>query len=275
MACNSPLAAWQPPEGRLRFHPPAITDASYEALRVSCGRCLGCRKAKARAWAFRCRLEFAQCEEACWATLTYSERYKPPTLSKWDFSSYLKRLRSRTGTGVRFFGCGEYGDRSARPHYHVILFGLSRYNPAIEAAWGMGRVQVDPLSPAAINYVAGYTAKKIGLWDQVRSERVDKETGEVYTYQPPFLQMSRRPGIGGSARQFSSSWRDFAVSDGRKIPVPRYLHDAWRAQASEEELATHKQAQQARAVVRTWAQMEADEALASSYESLTNLGRSL
>ena len=36
----------------------------------------------------------------------------------------MKRVRKFAGSGVRFFGCGEYGDRGGRPHYHGLLFGL-------------------------------------------------------------------------------------------------------------------------------------------------------
>ncbi|QXP44145.1 MAG: replication initiator protein [Arizlama microvirus] len=119
-----------------------------------------------------------------------------------------------------------------------MFFGLSlQETPIIEKAWGMGHVQVDPLTPAAVNYVAGYVAKKIGQYDYPRKERVDKETGEVYMYQPPFLQMSRKPGIGGDARKYPASWRDTAVIDGVKLPVPRYLHEAWKESVDDNELA--------------------------------------
>ena len=78
--------------------------------------------------------------------------------------------------------------------------------------------------------------KKIGWRREEAQERVDPETGEVYQWQPPFVQMSRRPGIGGHARQWPSSWRLYAVDDGYKMPVPRFLHDSWKAQASKEEI---------------------------------------
>lgn len=85
-----------------------------------------------------------------------------------------------------------------------------------------------------ISYTAGYTAKKIG-WKLEAGERVDPETGEVYTWQPPFIQMSRRPGIGAHARQWPHSWRSYAVHNGQQMPVPRFLHESWKQQASREE----------------------------------------
>ena len=58
------------------------------------------------------------------------------------------------------------------------MFGTSDAD-VLQSSWSMGRSQVDQLSPAAVNYVAGYCSKKIG-WKAERGERVDPETGEVY-----------------------------------------------------------------------------------------------
>jgi len=112
----------------------------------------------------------------------------------------------------------------------------------------MGHVRVDPLSAKAINYVAGYCAKKIGYDSAVSAERVDPETGEVYRYQKPFLQMSRKPGIASNARQFTQSWKDFAINDGNKQAVPRYLHESYLSTLNEEQLANFKKERQQRAV---------------------------
>lgn len=200
------------------------------ALRLPCGRCIGCRMSRAREWALRCTLELAQHESSKWCTLTYDEEHLPPTLRKRDLSGFLKRLRAR-GERVRFFASGEYGERTQRPHYHAILFGLS--DPSrVQDSWRYGHSRVDPVSPAAISYVAGYCAKKVG-WQLESGERVDYDTGEVYEWQPPFIQMSRRPGIGAAARSFSASWRRFAVHAGSPMPVPRYLHAAWLQSASD------------------------------------------
>lgn len=193
----------------------------------------------------RCGLESQSHKALCWATLTYDPAHLPHTLQKGDLSGFLKRLRFHLGKKrtVRFFGCGEYGEREGRPHYHVILFGCSKEDePVISRSWGRGFVQVDRLEPAAIAYVCGYTAKKLGVADPVQYEDdIDLETGEVLgtriKYQPPFLLMSRRPGIGGAMRKHWRSWRKTAIWDGKEVRVPRFLHEAFKAHASEEELS--------------------------------------
>lgn len=183
----------------------------------------------------RCTLELAEHDAACWCTLTYSDDHVPPSLRKDHLQRFMRRLRKRRR--ARFFASGEYGERTYRPHYHAILFGVSESEaPLLEGCWPHGFVQVDTLTPAAISYVAGYCSKKIGWRDYERGERIDYSTGEVYEYQPPFVQMSRRPGVGGAARAFATSWRSHAVHGGSRMPVPRFLHAAWRATASEEDL---------------------------------------
>lgn len=97
------------------------------------------------------------------------------------------------------------------------------------------------LTDAAISYVAGYTAKKTSdlYWRRYyqKQELINNETGELYYYQTPFLQMSRRPGIGHFAKnQYWKSWRSHAIHSGTPVPVPRYLHNAWKDHATEEEI---------------------------------------
>ena len=38
----------------------------------------------------------------------------------------MKRLRKKLHPlKIRFFHCGEYGDKTRRPHYHALIFGYS------------------------------------------------------------------------------------------------------------------------------------------------------
>lgn len=251
MPCFHRRKAWRV-GGSVIFKEPSEGKAR-ELLLLPCGGCIGCRQARARDWMVRCGLELSFHKRACWITLTYDDANLPPTLSKKHLSAFVKRLRaalSERDRRFRFFGAGEYGDKYGRPHYHVILFGCSQDDEAlIVAAWGMGRVQVDRLEPAAIAYVAGYTAKKIGDSRPVsvaigEFEVLDRTTGEIVRgsyrnvmYQPPFLLMSRKPGIGGDARKWWRSWRKSAIWDGAEVRVPRFLHEAFKKRASPEELA--------------------------------------
>lgn len=195
--------------------------------------------ANARAWALRNQLELQKHDKAVWTTLTYDKSTLPPTLDRRHLQLYIKRLRYELGTArpLRFFACGEYGEQNGRPHFHAILYGLGLEDRSlVEDAWGMGRVRTYAANPANIAYTAGYSSKKVGWVKAEIHDRVDPDTGEVYRWQPPFLQMSRRPGIGAHARQWTQSWRLYAVMNGTRMPVPRYLHEAWKATATNEQL---------------------------------------
>jgi len=217
----------------------AVGDAvlSVAPFLLPCGSCVGCQISRAREWAIRCSLELQHHPVASFVTLTYADKYCPPTLSRGPdghLSRFMRYLRRDVGK-FRFFACGEYGERRERPHYHAILFGTAN-REAIERSWSKGFVEVAPVTPARISYVAGYCAKKLGFF-RPRGEEVDFETGEVYVHQPPFLQMSRRPGIAGDFRLHWRSWRRSAIWQGRPFPVPRFLHQSFKEHASESELA--------------------------------------
>lgn len=47
-----------------------------------------------------------------------------PTLRKRHYQLFFKRLRKWYGKPIRYFGTGEYGSKTQRPHYHFIIFGL-------------------------------------------------------------------------------------------------------------------------------------------------------
>lgn len=63
---------------------------------------------------------------SCFVTLTYDDEHMPygGDLHYRHFQLFLKKLRKRLGRPVRYFMCGEYGDRLGRPHYHAILIGV-------------------------------------------------------------------------------------------------------------------------------------------------------
>lgn len=247
MPCVFPIPAFRGREGGVSLRPITAGDvrvlsedslnsrlAAAELL-LPCGSCVGCQISRAREWAIRLSLEQQLHSVVSFVTLTYADRYCPPTLSKGHVSLFFRYLRREVGK-LRFFACGEYGEKRERPHYHAILFGPSE-REVLERAWGRkGFVTVEPVTPARISYAAGYCAKKLGF-DRPEGEEVDFETGEVYQHVPPFLQMSRRPGIGGDFRRYSRSWRKSAIWQGREFPVPRYLHASWRESASDSDLA--------------------------------------
>lgn len=134
---------------------------------------------------------------------------------------HLKRNNKKSD--FRYFMCGEYGSDkeyidwkgnvrvgTERPHYHIIFMGLEiddlkffKYShcewskdknalytsKTLDRLWGRGSVECNEVNAKTINYVARYTTKKL-------KGQLGKEAYEERGRKPPYLQMSRSPGIG-------------------------------------------------------------------------------
>lgn len=249
MACHFPIPAYRLPSGDVIFHDKG--DAS--PFEVPCGRCTGCRLERSRQWAMRCVHEASLHDDNCFITLTYSPENLPSTgsLVKADFQKFMKRLRKRyTGKTIRYFMCGEYGEKNNRPHYHAILFGLNfpdwRYvetspsghevytSAILEHIWGLGFVTIGTVTFESAAYVARYVMKKINgpAVDQVDPdtglkpyERFDSRSGEIVSVEPEYCAGSRRPGIAaGWIEKFKSDCypKGFTTIRGVPVGLPRY-----------------------------------------------------
>ena len=271
MPCYHPMPAYRSEAGEVKLRKADDLYNVGKPLQLPCGSCIGCQTSKAKAWALRCHLEAATHPIVGFTTLTFNDENLQVTLARRTYQLFVKRLRrSLPARALRHFGCGEYGEKNQRPHYHAILFGTAD-EQLVDRAWGLGHTFTVRATAATINYVAGYTAKKIG-WQLAVEERIDYSTGEIYTWQPPFIQMSRNPGIGAHARQFVNSWRSEAIYNGKRQPVPRFLHEAWKAQATEEEIQALQTEKEARALARATDKPDytrrANEALAIAKQAL-------
>lgn len=110
---------------------------------IPCGKCIGCRLEYSRQWADRMILELDHSKKAVFLTLTYNDDHVPVsvdengevkglTLDKRDMQLFMKRLRKAySDRELRFYGAGEYGSKTWRPHMHLIVFGLGLddFNP--------------------------------------------------------------------------------------------------------------------------------------------------
>lgn len=241
------------------FSCPSIPFVSAKAQKVfkdfvviPCGQCIGCRIEYSRQWANRCMMEAEYHKSNYFVTLTYDDEHVPKsfygdpetgeaceslTLVKRDFQLFMKRLRRYSGQNLRFYGSGEYGTSTARPHYHAVIFGLELddlvpykrscqgyqyYNSAfLQKCWPNGYVVVGAFTWETAAYVARYVAKKA--------------TGDLATFyetfnlQPEFSLMSRKPGI---AKQYYLDHPEVYETDeihlstakgGRSFRPPRYF----------------------------------------------------
>lgn len=182
--------------------------------------------------------------------MTYAPEHLPPggTLVKRHHQLFLKRVRrSIEPESLRFFLCGEYGENGGRPHYHALLFGVDfpdqifwcsspsgeplYVSDTLHALWGMGQCLIGEITEASAAYVARYALKKASSAAEAvsRYRRVDRETGETWSVEPEYVQMSlgRYPGggLGGPwlRRYFDDVYPlDEVNSPGVRGRPPRY-----------------------------------------------------
>ena len=144
--------------------------------------------------------------DALFVTLTYNDENLPPDfqLNKTHLQKFIKALRHQVGNRlIKYYSCGEYGDRTKRPHYHAIIFGISfaehtverfktgkRYpdttivtNGPLQRSWSKGNIIIGTVTQHSIRYVADYIQKR--LYDEA-----EKKDGRIQ----PFGLMSK--GIG-------------------------------------------------------------------------------
>ena len=197
---------------------------------VPCGKCVECRIMNSDVWAYRCMFESRYHKRSCFLTLTYNEENLPlnGNLCKKDFQDFMKRLRfylDKQGVKIRYFGCGEYGAKRQRPHYHIIIFGwqpddlqfwkLSDGIPLylsefLARVWKKGFISVGRLSLKTVRYCSKYLV------------------GAPDNYAPlvsPFTLCSRRPGIGLQSIPKSVFESNKLWYDGRFIRTPKCYRD--------------------------------------------------
>lgn len=196
---------------------------------VPCGVCMACRITRTEHWAMRIEHEMHG-KTGCFLTLTYAE--DPITLSKQELQKFFKRLRRKLDVPIKYYACGEYGDRTARPHYHAIIIGWSpldipgdikthgsntRSSTFVESIWKFGNNTVGSVTPESIRYVTGYIRKKL---------YGDKAIEEYGDRIPPFALMSL--GLGkdfllDNADRLSTNL--MMTRNGKRVSLPRYYKD--------------------------------------------------
>lgn len=88
-----------------------------------CGKCLACLNMNRFHWVKKLELEKQNSKNCYFITLTYSDANLPYGLNVKHLQNFIKYLRRlKPDFTFRYFACGEYGSRTHRPHYHMILF---------------------------------------------------------------------------------------------------------------------------------------------------------
>lgn len=177
-------------------------------------------------------------------TLTYEKLPLLSSLNPQHPQKFLKRLRKRiNGTrtawldkactvpnrdfvSIKYFLVGEYGSKTERPHYHLILWMPRPVDELVYSAgerplyrsklleedWSHGTALYGEVSAASAQYVAGYTLKKTYARDAYPN-RIS-----------PFLRASQNLGFGALTQEEIDN-DQVTISPGYRLPLPRYVVD--------------------------------------------------
>lgn len=214
-------------------------------LKIPCGKCDACKLNNARDLATRCMMELNTSKGiGIFLTLTYDQENIPADgkYREEDLIGFVKRLRKRIVVKIQTLGVAEYGSRTKRPHYHLLIFGwrpadaqkvrTSDSNHAgesydifisnfIDDCWKLGKTEFGSITEQSCAYVARYTYEK-------NREKNGEKNGE---YKPKTLCRSRRPALGAA---FVDQFSDSVVVKGsvslrvggggiKDFPLPRYV----------------------------------------------------
>lgn len=199
------------------FHYPKGYDTSVP-LAFPCGHCEACRAAQSSVWTLRMQLESVSHDTMAFVTLTYDDEklgYPAYSLEPSHTQAWLKRFRLALDYPIRFYLCGEYGDKTKRPHYHAVIFGLKPKDyELVKKTWGYGNVKVETGRVESLAYVAGYVTKKLGVL---------KKNPFYNDRTPEFHRCSK--GLGLKAFLAIGQYTPFLEVNGYKKYVGRYLRN--------------------------------------------------
>lgn len=209
-----------------------VDETGRPTIMYPCGKCIVCKEKKRRQWAIRMENEKTFSKSCYFVTLTYADEYLyriephlPASLNKSHYVNFLKRLRKSLPYKIRFFGVGEYGSDSSRPHYHFMFFlpeyvKRDTFRSYIYKAWTYGFNTVKDGLTQRMYYIAKYTVKG---------------SDHPFCTESPFQTCSCSPPIG--FRSFQSNLRildsdvthNFIVSpSSRKSSIPRSFENKYK-----------------------------------------------
>lgn len=241
--CTRELTAYENPDGGRPIFGFEGVKNGYREIKLPCGKCPECQRDYYTSWATRGSRELSVWESSVFLTLTYSEENLPKdfSLKKDDVQRFIKRVkkyfRSSKENPIRQIYCGEYGSKTLRPHYHVILFncdfvdkkrhrtsdqGHKIYtSDVLNGLWPYGFVEFGYATPATIAYVFKYVLKR-----KTRKERekplYHEIDGITYEVEHEFIEASRNPGIGAHLRDSKSLKKGYLTVNGVKKKLPKY-----------------------------------------------------
>lgn len=191
-------------------------------LIVPCGQCLNCLSAKRAELSIRLQIHTKYYNgSTMMITLTYDNDHlvygNDMTLFRPHVSEFIKSYKRKNNLHndvFTYFGCGEYGDRFSRPHYHLVFFGdsvlerlfwqdIALAEEHLRECWPHGNVWCGIADVSGIHYVCKYVMKEDinQISDQLPFPVYSKKLGASW-FQSDECALIRRK------LEFLSVWKD-------------------------------------------------------------------
>lgn len=266
-------------------------DGSRQAFQ--CGRCFECLTRRREEWTNRIALEAEYNPPAVFLTLTYSPDFCDGQLHYRDhIVPFLRNFRRDIEPRkLRYCCVGEYGGRTHRPHYHMILFGLAlgEVDDIVIKRWKLGHHDLGHLEYGGAKYVAKYhilaKISKLPYWQKEDEQPLMRNAGKYFddcydeyveevfecTEAPEFFTMSRNPGIGASCltdelvESLRSRPSPRMTVNNKIVSIPRYLRNKIYDDSMKEEVYEQLKEQQDEHIRRFCNQFDVD--YSNTYDS--------
>lgn len=241
--CTRSLTAYVNPDGGRPIFGYEGVRNGLPKLELPCGKCPECCKDYYSMWATRGSRELYNWDTSLFITLTYDEAHLPHdrSLRKKHVQDFIKRVKKELGSSkenpIRQTYCGEYGKKTNRPHYHVILYNADfvdrkshrmsdQGHPVFTSElltrlWGMGQAEFGFATPASIAYLYKYVLKKKTRKEKEQPLEIEYD-GVTYEVAHEFIESSRNPGIGASLRDSASIRKGYLTVNGVRKKLPKY-----------------------------------------------------
>lgn len=199
----------------------------YKTNVVPCGKCYECMQSRQSAWRFRLLQEMAVSQNAYFVTLTYDDEcitFSEDGLQNLDYKDlqrFFKQYRTKFyreygyNSKLKYFAVGEYGERTHRPHYHLIVFNVELQ--LFKDTWKYGHSHSGNVTSESITYTLKYCLKK--------SYKINKS--DLRT--PEKALMSKQLGLSFLDEKIKKFFKDdpnrSLMYNGKNMSLPRYYRD--------------------------------------------------
>lgn len=235
-----------------------------EEYTVKCGKCPTCRRERTQEWAIKLINEAKYHKKASFITLTFDNKillngnkYGADASfiyhienSKEYFKKFIKRLRKRyKEKKLTYYHVGEYwnGEKTHRPHHHMILFGenfeedrkecqLSKtghqqfYSQTLYELWGCGNCTIQDINSNNIIYISQYSLKK-------NKQNEDKRYRAIQSFSN-----RSKMNIKWIRRNYNEIKKGFIQDkDGKKYRIPKSYLNNLKNEKNEEMKEAYRQ----------------------------------